>query len=49
MEILEALEDRNHPRHQEIRDWAGATYDPNKFDAWAIDHALALAVAWGAV
>jgi hypothetical protein len=27
----------------------GTTYDPSKFDAWAVDHALALAVAWGAV
>lgn len=49
MDLLEALKDRNHPRHQEIRDWVGITYDPDKFDAWAIDHALTLTVAWGAV
>ena len=49
MEVLEALKDRSHPRHQEIRNWVGSTYDPGKFDAWAIDHALTLAVAWGAV
>ena len=49
MNVLEALKDRSHPRHQEIRNWVGSTYDPSKFDAWAVDHALALAVAWGAV
>jgi hypothetical protein len=49
MEVMEALSDQSHPRHKEVRDWAGTTYDPNKFDAWAVDHALALAVAWGAV
>jgi len=49
MEVMEALSDQSHPRHKEVRDWAGTAYDPNKFDAWAVDHALALAVAWGAV
>ncbi|MBI2747796.1 MAG: plasmid pRiA4b ORF-3 family protein [Burkholderiales bacterium] len=48
-QVTAALSDPAHPQHKEIRDWAGATYDPNKFDAWALDHALALAVAWGAV
>ena len=48
-EAVAALSDPRHPQHKEIRDWVGTTYDPNKFDAWAIDHALALAVAWGAV
>lgn len=49
MEVLEALKDRSHPRHEEIRNWVGSTYDPSEFDAWAVDHALTLAVAWGAV
>lgn len=49
MEVMEALKDQSHPRHREIRDWVGATYDPDKFDVWAVDHALTLAVAWGAV
>lgn len=26
-----------------------STYDSEKFDAWAVDHALALAVALGAI
>ena len=49
MDVLEALNDPSHPRHEEIRSWAGSTYDPGTFDVWAIDHALALVVAWGAV
>jgi hypothetical protein len=49
MEVLEILEDESHPRQEEIRNWVGSTYDPVKFDAWAVDHALALVVAWGAV
>lgn len=47
--VLAALRDPAHPEHEEIRRWTGATYDPEKFDAWSIDHALALAVAWGAI
>ena len=46
---MAALSDHSHPQHKEVRDWVGTTYDPSKFDAWAVDHALALAVAWGAV
>jgi len=49
MDVLAALKDPRHPQHEEIRNWVGDSYDPGKFDAWAIDHALALAVAWGAV
>lgn len=49
MRALEVLKDGSHPRHKEIRAWVGATYDHSKFDAWAVEHALALAVAWGAV
>lgn len=48
-EVVAALGDPGHPRHKEVRDWVGAAYDPARFDAWALDHALALAVAWGAV
>jgi hypothetical protein len=49
MEVMAALKDRSHPRHKEIRNWVGNAYDPGKFDTWAVDHALTLAVAWGAV
>ena len=47
--VVAALGDPTHPEHEEIRRWVGATYDPEKFDAWAVDHAITLAVAWGAV
>jgi Plasmid pRiA4b ORF-3-like protein len=49
MEVLEALKDQSHPRHEELRAWVGTMYDPAKFDVWAVDHALALVVAWGVV
>jgi hypothetical protein len=49
MEVVAALRDPANPRHEEVREWAGAAYDPDRFDPWAVDHALALAVAWGAI
>jgi len=49
MEVVAALSSPAHPRHKEVRDWVGPAYDPSRFDAWAVDHALALTVAWGAV
>ena len=47
--LLQALRNPDHPDHEEMRAWAGPTYDPEKFDVWALDHALTLTVAWGAV
>lgn len=47
--VVAALLDPSHPDHSMYRAWAGPTYDPARFDLWAIDHALALATAWGAV
>jgi hypothetical protein len=47
--VVAALRNSRHPQHKDIRNWVGTAYDPNKFDAWSLDHALALAVAWGAV
>jgi hypothetical protein len=26
-----------------------ADFDPERFDPWALDHALSLAAAWGAI
>jgi hypothetical protein len=31
-EFLEAYADAKHPRHREMRRWAGANFDPNLFD-----------------
>jgi hypothetical protein len=47
--MVAALRDRTDPEHRNYRLWAGPTYDPDRFDPWAVDHALALAVAWGAI
>jgi hypothetical protein len=47
--MLDALRDVHHPEHDEYRAWVGEAYDPERFDAWALDHALALVVAWGGI
>jgi hypothetical protein len=47
--LLAILADPGHPEHGDLRAWVGSTYDPERFDPWAIDHALALAVGWGAI
>lgn len=44
-----ALSNPADPEHAAYRAWAGAAYDPDRFDLWALDHALALAAAWGAI
>ena len=48
-ELVAALRDRSHPEHKQMRDWVGPHFDPERFDPWSIDHALTLAVAWGAI
>jgi hypothetical protein len=47
--FLAALNDPNHPEHEEYRQWVGPHYQPDSFDAWALDHSLALAIAWDAI
>lgn len=47
--MITALGDPQHPEHDEYRQWIGDAYDPNRFDSWSLDHALALTVAWSAV
>jgi len=47
--MLEGLRDPKHPEHEEYRQWVGSEYDPERFDAWSLDHALALVLAWGAI
>lgn len=47
--MLEAVRDVEHAEHNEYRAWVGEQYDPERFDAWSLDHALALVVAWGAI
>jgi hypothetical protein len=40
-ELLEALRDPNHERHEELSEWAG-TIDPDQFDINAVNCSLAL-------
>jgi Plasmid pRiA4b ORF-3-like protein len=39
--LLEALRDRRHPEHKELREWAGAHFDPELFSLQAVNSALA--------
>lgn len=36
VDVMEALKNRGHPQHEEIRNWVGSRYDPDKFDMWAV-------------
>jgi len=41
-QLLEALRDRRHPEHKELRAWAGQHFDPELFSLQAVNSALAL-------
>jgi len=45
--LLEALRDRRHPEHRELRMWAGPHYDPELFSVQAVNSAMAMLVALG--
>jgi Plasmid pRiA4b ORF-3-like protein len=45
--LLEALRDRRHAEHRELRAWAGKHFDPELFSVQAVNSALALLVALG--
>ena len=47
--VVSALSNPADPDHETYRAWAGESYDPQRFDLWSLDRALALASAWGAV
>jgi hypothetical protein len=47
-EMLQALEDPNHPQHEDCRRWAGI-YAPDLFDVRMARNNLTLAAAWGAI
>lgn len=34
--LLEALADRRHPCHRELKEWVGGTFDPEEFDPAAV-------------
>ena len=39
-EFLEAYEDKNHPEHEEMMEWAGEYFDPERFDLSEINEIL---------
>ncbi len=39
-EFLEAIRDPDHPEHEDMLDWIGGEFDPEKFDKDEIDQAL---------
>jgi hypothetical protein len=40
--LLEALRDRRHPEHKELRAWVGKHYDPDLFSVQQVNSALAI-------
>ena len=42
MEYLEALKDPSHPDHQQMVEWRGPSFDPERFDPAKINRRLAL-------
>ena len=51
--LLTVLRNRRHPEHAAMRQWAslwaGAPYDPERFDPWQVNRALMLVSVWGAL
>ena len=43
--LLEALKDRRHPEHRQLRTWVGPHFDPELFSVQAVNSALAILVA----
>lgn len=41
-DFLEAISDPRHEEHEAMLDWVGGHFDPEEFDAGAVDRALAL-------
>ena len=42
MEYLEALRDPSHPDHEQMVEWRGTSFDPERFDPAGINHRLSL-------
>ena len=40
MHLLEALASPGHPEHEELREWAGEAFDPERFDLRALNRAF---------
>jgi hypothetical protein len=48
-EFLEAIADKDHPKHDHYHDWVGEGHDPERFDCNMANTFLGLAMAWGAI
>lgn len=46
-QLIEALRDRRHPEHRELRTWVGPHFDPELFSVQAVNSALAVLVGLG--
>jgi hypothetical protein len=42
LELLDALADPRHKRHEELLEWVGGEYDPEQFDVDQTNAALAV-------
>ena len=40
MDFCEAMADKNHPEHRELKEWFGGKYDPDRFDLAKVNQAL---------
>ena len=40
MNFCEAIVDKNHPEHRELKEWYGDKYDPEHFDLAKVNKAL---------
>jgi hypothetical protein len=47
--LLEAFQRRGTDDDEDLIAWAGPDFDPERFDRRAVNHALVLASAWGAI
>lgn len=39
-EFIAAIQDRDHPEHEEMLEWVGGCFDPNEFDLNAVNQLL---------
>jgi len=39
-DLLDTIEDPNHPEHEDMREWLGGDFDPEKFDVEAVNKKL---------
>jgi len=45
MDFCEAIADKNHPEHRELKEWYGGKYDPEHFDLAKVNKALGVKVS----